>query len=116
MAQEQGSALAFLLQCLGFTINTEKTVLQPTQTLEFLGVDVNTLSMEFSLPTGKLKNIRAESWKLLREGLISGRALSRLIGKMNAANKVIPLAPLFYRYLQMDLKEALRKADQQCFS
>ena len=55
MAQEQGSALVFLLQCLGFTINTEKTVLQPTQTLEFLGFDVNTFSMELSLPTGKLK-------------------------------------------------------------
>ena len=112
MAQEQGSALVFLLQCLGFTINSEKTILQPTQTLEFLGFDVNTSSMELSLPTGKLKKIRVESRKLLEEGLISGRALSRLIGKMNAAHLVIPPAPLFYRSLQMDLTEALRKADQ----
>ena len=64
---------------------------------------------------GSLKNIRAESRKLLREGLISGRALSRLIGKMNAANKVIPLAPLFYRYLQMDLKGGFEEGGSAVF-
>ena len=40
---------------------------------------------------------------------VSARALSRLIGKMNA---MIPPAPLFYRNLQMDLAAALRGADQ----
>ena len=63
--------------------------------------------MELSLPAIKLKTIRAESQKLLGEGQIS--ALSRLFSKMSAANQVIPPAPLFYRYIQMDLSEALRK-------
>ena len=45
-------------------------------------------------------------------GQISAWALSRLIGKMNAANQVIPPASLFYRHLQMDLARALRAADQ----
>ena len=103
LALEQGSALIFLLQCLGFTINTEKTVRQPTQTIEFLGFTVNTMSMELSLPTEKLRKIRAESRKLMGEGLVSAHTLSRLIGKMNAANQVIPPAPLFYRSLQVDL-------------
>ncbi len=40
------SALIYLLQCLGFTINTEKTVTVPTQTIEFLGFSVNTSTME----------------------------------------------------------------------
>ena len=40
------------------------------------------------------------------------RALSRLIGKMNATNQVIPPAPLFYRSLQIDLASALRKGNQ----
>ncbi len=31
---------------------------------------------------------------------------------MNAASSVIPPVPLFYRHLQIDLSEALRKADQ----
>ena len=43
---------------------------------------------------------------------VTGRTLSRLIGKMNAANQVIPPVPLFYRSLQMELSAALREADQ----
>lgn len=111
-AQDQASGLIYLLQCLGFTINTSKTILEPTQTIEFLGFTVNSVIMELSLPAEKLKRIRVESRKLLEAGQISAHALSRLIGKMNATNQVIPPAPLFYRQLQMDLKTALRAADQ----
>ncbi len=78
LAQEQGEALVHLLECLGFTINKEKTVMTPSQTVEFLGFNVNTQTMEMNLPALKLKTIRAESRKLLREGQISARALSRL--------------------------------------
>ena len=42
---------------------------------------------------------------------ITNCALSRLIGKMSAANQVIPPSPLFYRHLQMDLTESLRVSD-----
>ena len=108
-AQEQGEALVYLLECLGFTINREKKV---SQTAKFLGFNVNTRTMEMNLPTLKLKTIRAESRKLLREGHISARALSRLTGRMNAADQVIPPGPLFYRHLQMDLSEALRRSGQ----
>ena len=111
-AEDQASGLTYLLQCLGFTINTKKSVLDPTQSLEFLGFLVNSLTMELSLPTGKLKKIRAESRKLLGAEQITNRALSRLIGKMSAANQVIPPSPLFYRHLQMDLTESLRVSDQ----
>ena len=61
----------------------------------------------FSLPSEKLKKIRAESRKLLEAGQVSARALSRLVGKMSAANQVIPPAPLFYRHLQMESVEIL---------
>ena len=111
-ARDQASALIYLLQCLGFTINKEKTISEPCQTLEFLGFTVNTLTMELALPLEKLKKIRAESRKLAEAGQVSARALSRLIGKMNAANQVIPPAPLFYRHLQMDLAAALRTSGQ----
>ena len=81
--------------------------------MEFLGFMVNTVSMELTLQPKKLKKIRAESWKMLGEAeQISARALSRLIGKMNATNQVIPPAPLFYRNLQINLTAALRLADQ----
>lgn len=111
-AREQADGLIFLLQCLGYTINIEKTVREPSQTIPFLGFTLDTRSMELSLPAEKIKKIRAESRRLLEAERITGRALSRLIGKMNAANQVIPPAPLFYRHLQMDLAAALRISGQ----
>ena len=39
-----------LLESLGFMINNKKSVLQPTQVLEFLGIMVDTLAMELNLP------------------------------------------------------------------
>ena len=111
-ARDQAAGMTYLLECLGFTINTEKTVTVPTQTLDFLGFTVNTVTMELTLPPGKIKKIRAESRKLLEAELVSARALSRLIGKMSAASQVIPPAPLFYRHLQMEMTVALRRSDQ----
>ena len=60
-ALEHVQALAYLLECLGFTINTEKSVLTPTQNIEFLGLLVNSIDMELRLPPPKIKQIRAES-------------------------------------------------------
>ena len=97
-AQDQANGPVYLMNCLGFTVNREKTTSEPSQTLEFLGFTVNTRAMEMSLPPLKIKQIRAESRKLLEAGQISARALSRLVGKMSAASQVIPPAPLFYRF------------------
>ena len=47
-----------LLECLGLIINSEKSVLIPDQTIEFLGLTVNT-NMELHLPPAKIKHIQA---------------------------------------------------------
>ena len=109
---DQTLALVYLLECLGFVINSQKTVLEPTQSLVFLGFTVNSTDMELRLPPEKMKKIRAEARKLRGAENVTARSLSRLIGKMQATNEVIPPAPLFYRHLQMDLKVALRAASQ----
>ena len=65
----------YLLQCLqGLTINKEKTVLEPTQSLVFLGFTVDMTKMELILPPDKLKNISPER-KLEN---FWGRSLSQL--------------------------------------
>ena len=54
----------------------------------------------------KNKKIRVEPRQILEVKLVTARTLSRLPGKKNATNQVIPPAPLFYRSLQMDLTMA----------
>ena len=109
---EQTTALTYLLKCLDFTINSAKTLLGPTQSLEFLGFSVNTTNMELSLPPEKMKKIRVEARKLQKEESLPARTLARLLGKMNATAQVIPPAPLFYHHLQRDLTQALWKSSQ----
>ena len=54
-ALDQAQAVAHLLECLGFIINTEKSVLTPDQTIEFLGLTVNYINTELRLPPVKIK-------------------------------------------------------------
>ena len=108
MPLDHVEALLYLLECLGFVINKEKSVLAPNQTVEFLGLTVDSVNMELRLPLQKIKMIRVESRKLLREEG-TARALARLLGKMNATACVVPPVPLFYCHLQMALADALEK-------
>lgn len=54
-----------LLQQLGFTINWEKSILEPTQSLTFLGLSIDSQTMSLSLPEGKILNIQNKCQHLL---------------------------------------------------
>ena len=55
----------FLLENLGFIINSKKSLLMPTQDIEFLGMSVNSLTMDLKLPGEKIRRIRVEANHLL---------------------------------------------------
>ena len=112
-ALEHSQALVHLLECLGFIINTEKSLLTADQTIELLGLIVNSISMELRLPPTKIKQIRAESRRIMRMAeSTSARTLTRLLGKMNSTACIIPPAPLFYQNLQMALSNTLENRSQ----
>ena len=60
LVRQHLEVLVHLLQCLGFLINFEKSVMSPTQELEFLGMVVNTDTLTVSLPADKIRQIRSE--------------------------------------------------------
>ena len=109
LLKDHTTAVVYLLENLGFVINYPKSELTPTQEIEFLGFTVNSTKMELRLPGEKIKKIRNEAGKILQPDTVSALALSRLIGKMNAATQAIPMAPLYYRNLQTCLREALQE-------
>ena len=80
-ALDHTEGIVYLLESLGFVINKDKSVLIPSQTIEFLGLTIDTINMELLLPPHKIKMIRAESRKLLREGTTSAHALAAYWGK-----------------------------------
>ena len=110
--KNQVEALVYLLEVVGFIINQKKSIMAPTQSLDFLGLMIDTRSMIISLPAEKLKKIRAEARKMAQSMSVLARDLARLLGKMNATSSVLPVAPLFCRHLQRNLSQALNDSAQ----
>jgi len=79
---------------------------------EFLGLSVDSMAMEVRLPVVKIKQIRAEAHKLVRQKSVLAHMLAQLLGKMNATNCVLPPGPLFYRHLQIALTNTLEQSSQ----
>ena len=102
-------SVLYLLQMLGFTINWEKSVLQPTQEVEFLGMQTNSVSMSVWLPKEKTQKLLSLSQEVFQTKKISLRDLNSLVGKLQATVPAITLASMQVRALQQDLISAQQK-------
>lgn len=49
-----------LLEMLGSVVNYQKCQLHPTQSIEFLGFRINSITLKISLPLDKVKSVRKE--------------------------------------------------------
>ena len=91
--------LIFILQHLGFLINIKKSYLEPTSTLEFLGVIVDSGETTLSLPKEKLLKVQNHCQEILENGKVTVRKLSKLIGRLSSTAIAVLPAPLHYRHL-----------------
>ena len=55
-----------LLEMLGFGVDYQKSQLSPTQLVEFRGFRINSIMLTISLPLDKVKGIRKECQKVLK--------------------------------------------------
>ena len=58
--------LMFLFQHLGMVINLKKSVLTPTQIMEFLGLVVDSVAMTLALPVDKVTKLKGRCQKLIQ--------------------------------------------------
>ena len=107
---EQAQLIIGLLEKLGYLITREKSVLEPTQRLEYLGFLIDTVEMKFFLPEMKILKIQNLAEKFLSEQ-ISARQLASLLGLLQATLPAITIAPLYFRNLQRDLSKALYSSE-----
>ena len=89
---------------LGLTINYDKSELNPTHLIEFLGVMVDSQNMTLSLPMEKVQKLKKLCQVTLTSKQVTLHELSSLIGKLRATAPAILVAPLQLRYLQNLLK------------
>ena len=82
-----------LLERLGFTVNRQKSVLEPVQMLSFLGMELDTVKMSVTWPEQKASKVQHECWRLLRWSQITEPELHCLLGKMEASRFAVVAAP-----------------------
>ena len=73
-----------LMMSLGFLINWKKTTLVPTQVIEYLGFTINSIVMEISLSTAKVKKVIATCREMLHRKQLSVRELAQLLGALTS--------------------------------
>ena len=105
--KEHLSQLALVLQLLGFTLNQQKCVWEPTHGIGFLGFIVDSETQVISLPGDKLSKIQKECRSMSSEDRVTGHQLAQIIGLLLSAIPAILPAPLHYRALQRLRYQAL---------
>ena len=100
------AATVSFLQALGFNINRRKSVLTPTQSLEFLGFILNSVNMTIT-PRGK-SNIAEVCTKLLMQTCLTIRNVSPAIGMIIAALPAVLHGALHYRTIEADKNSVLQ--------
>ena len=105
--------LIFILLHLGFVINFQKSILTPCHQIQFLGVEIDSITMTISLPLQKKEQIILQCKDILNQSDVSLRQLTQLIGRLSSTAIAILPAPLQYRALQR--QQILELAEKQNF-
>ena len=103
------SATTKLLSNLGFIVHPEKSVLEPTHEITFLGFNLNTLDMSVRLPKEKQENIKQSCKELLATEKPVIRTVAKVIGQLVASFPAVQYGPLYYRALEKDKILALAR-------
>ena len=94
---------------LGFLINLDKSVLTPTQNIEFLGFRINSTEMSVTLTKHKKDKIRTLCWTMLSNSFLSIQELASVTGKLIATFPAVNYGGLHYRELEKLKVSELKK-------
>lgn len=84
-----------LLEKLGFTINLKKSILEPTQSIVYIGYLINTKEDIITLPEKRIKALTAMARRVInndRAQTLTNRTLARWTGTLAAICEVFPQA------------------------
>ena len=81
LAQKHTAVVASLLTSLGFVINNEKSLFEPTQEIELLGFRIDSNLMSLSLPGEKIRSVKNECQHLLNNPTVEVRGSLSTVGK-----------------------------------
>ena len=98
-----------LLKYLGFTIHEGKSLFAPSQRVAFLGFVLDSNTMTASMKSDKAVTVKTAIGQLLRKERPQIREVASVVGLMVSCFPGVKYAPLFYRALENDKTDALKK-------
>ena len=96
--------LLFLLQYPGFVINLKKSVLKPSQQIDFLGLKTYTHTMILTLTEKKMEKVILKCQNLLSHPQTTVLESTKLIGLMSLTMQVVLPACLQLSCLQQQIQ------------
>ena len=109
--QKSLDILRNLLANLGFVVHPEKSVFTPTQKLTFLGYEIDTVQMVVRPTTGKISHFSELANKMLNDRHPKIRQVASLVGTMVDLCKGCEYGMKYYRALENDKIQALKKVN-----
>lgn len=99
-----------LLETLGFIVHKDKSVLTPCKQIRYLGFILNSEEMIVTLPRERIQKIKSACTKLSLKRRFQIRELARVIGQLVAAFPAVRWGPLFYRQLEKNKSDSLKRS------
>lgn len=108
LCSKQTGQVMSVLDALGFHCNLEKSVIEPTQVIHYLGFIVDSASFTVTVSQEKVNTILISSQEILESAVVTIRDVARLIGLYTSCMRAIQFGPLYYRALENDKVMALK--------
>ena len=106
LPQEHTEYLMFLLENLGFTVNRQKSLTDPTGEIDVLGLVADSFMTELRLSGSKNQNILSDAKALL---LFQPTARNgKTAWLVDTCTREMRAGPFFFRHLQTSLQSALQ--------
>lgn len=105
---ESTEKLAMLLVQLGFKVHPEKSQLEPSQRLKFLGFIIDSIQMNVSLPKTKVDNVLSMCKLGISSNILTIRYVLHIVGTLNSYCVAVEYGGNHFKRLECDQIRALK--------
>ena len=97
-----------VFESLGFVVHDEKSVVEPVRKIEFLGFDIDSVSMTVKVSQRKAEKLINVCKNLRTKSVSSIRSVASVVGKFVACHPGAEYAPLHFKTLEIEKNRALK--------